>query len=220
MIYECKIHGFYKDKICPYCNKVGKFVLSDEKAEIISKTLAGILRHYPSKLNLAMDIHGWVNIYMLINTLRTIPDLKWLKKHHILAIIDTDDKHRYEVKNNKIRATYGHTVDIELDLPTDNIPDILYYPVTKEELPIILESGIMPVDRKYVHLSKSIEKAKEAGWVRTSEPVILKVNSKKIIEDGVKIMQAGRTVYITKNILPQYLEVINEDSLIENQCSE
>ena len=46
-----------------------------------------------------------------------------------------------------------------------------YYPVTEEEIDIILEGGLNPIDRKNVHLSGSIEKAIEAGKVRTEDPL-------------------------------------------------
>ena len=72
-----------------------------------------------------------------------------------------------------IRATYGHTIDVNLDdLPIADI-DEFYYPVTEEEVDIIIEGGLHPTDRKKVHLSGSIEKALEAGKVRTERPLIL-----------------------------------------------
>jgi putative RNA 2'-phosphotransferase len=104
-----------------------------------------------------------------------------------------------------IRATYGHTIDIRLDdLPPAEI-DEFYYPVTEEEIDIILEGGLNPIDRKNVHLSGSIEKAVEAGKVRTEEPLLLRIDGKKAKEDGVQIYRAGKDVYITDRIDAKYI---------------
>ena len=68
----------------------------------------------------------------------------------------TDPKGRYEVRGNMMRATYGHTVEIELDLPSTDIPDSLYYPCDPEESGNLLDVGISPGDGSHVHLSASI----------------------------------------------------------------
>ena len=70
-----------------------------------------------------------------------------------------------------IRATYGHTLDVSPDdLPLAET-DEFYYPVTEEEADIIIEGGLHPTDRKKVHLSGNVEKAMEAGKVRTENPL-------------------------------------------------
>jgi hypothetical protein len=84
--------------------------------------------------------------------------------------------------------------------------------VTEEEIDIILEGGLNPIDRKNVHLSGSIEKAIEAGKVRTEVPLILRIDGKKAIEDGVQIFRAGKDVYITDRIDAKYISKA-EDSV-------
>ena len=69
-----------------------------------------------------------------------------------------------------IRATYG-SIELELDLPTDDIPESLYYHVTYVFQR--MELGITSGDRKHVHLSKTISNAMEAGHVRIDGPAIL-----------------------------------------------
>jgi putative RNA 2'-phosphotransferase len=90
------------------------------------------------------------------------------------------------------------------DLPEADL-DKFYYPVTEEEADIILEGGLHPIDRKKVHLSGSIKKAVEAGKVRTDKPMILVIDGKKAIKDGLKIYQAGKDVYITDMIDAKYI---------------
>jgi len=112
-----------------------------------------------------------------------------------------------------IRATYAHSFEIELDTEAVGAPDKLYYPTTEEEVDIVLEVGLKPSDRKKVHLSKTVGDAVNAGRVRTPTPIILEVDAKAASEDGIVIQKAGRTVYLTTDVPPQYLAKIEVDLL-------
>lgn len=207
MIRECEEHGYYRGDECPECGERGKFIMSEEEIKNLGKTTAGILRHFPDKYGLDVDEQGWVDLEHFVKTLRNRQKrFHWLRKYHVNALVDTDQKDRYQVKNGYIRATYAHSIDVDLDLPTEDVPDTLYIPTTEQEGELLLEGGIKPSDRTYVHLSGSYESALEAGVVRSDEPVILKVDAKNAMEEGEKIMEAGRGVYITKEIDPEYLE--------------
>jgi putative RNA 2'-phosphotransferase len=133
-------------------------------------------------------------------------DFHWLRSHHIHAIIETDPKGRYQFKNGSIRATYGHSFDVDLELPSENIPDELFYPTTEEEVDILLETGIRPSDRKKVHLSKTFNDAEIAGKHRVEEPIILEIDAKSAVEKGVLIQKAGTTVFVTDMIPPEFLK--------------
>ena len=211
MLSECEEHGYYRGEACPICEKKGKFLMNDGELNSLSRILAGALRHFPEKLGLMMDGKGWVEISSLIDAIGTSRSgFKWLRMRHIEALVETDPRGRYQIDGGMIRATYGHTIDIDPDdLPLADI-DEFYYPVTEEEADIILEGGLQPIDRKKVHLSGSIEKALEAGRVRTEEPLILKIDGKKAKKDGLKIYHAGTDVYITDGIDAKYLSKVEE----------
>lgn len=185
--------------------------MNDEELERLGKMMAGALRHFPEKFNIEIDEHGWVNLYSFIDAVRERSNrFRWLRPHHVEAVVATDLKGRYQIKGNELRATYGHSIDIDLDLPTEDIPEKLYYPTTNEEVDIILETGLKPVDRKMVHLSKTADDAKTAGLHRVENPVIIEIDAKKAIEKGLVIMQAGKTVYLTKDVPAEYLKKLEE----------
>ena len=206
MLGKCDEHGYYRGETCPMCNKKGKFLMSDRELDSLGRIMAGVLRHFPEKLGVMVDGHGWVDISEFVEAVGVSRSgFQWLKEHHIEAIALTDPKGRYQIDGGMIRATYGHTIDILLDdLPPAEI-DEFFYPVTEEEIDIILEGGLNPIDRKNVHLSGSIEKAIEAGKVRTEIPLILRIDGKKAREDGVQIFRAGKDVYITERIEAKYI---------------
>lgn len=206
MLRECRDHGYFRDEICPLCGQEGKFLMSSEELDRMGRTMAGTLRHFPDKFDLEMDEHGFVDLRDFISSMQNkYYRLKWLRPHHIIAIIETDPKGRYEYRDGKIRATYGHSIDIDLDLPTKGIPDILYYPTTPEEVDIVIETGLRPSDRKKVHLSKTYNDAMNAGRVRTQDPVILEIDTKEAQSDGIIIQRAGKTVYLTDEVPPEFI---------------
>ena len=224
MLGNCDEHGYYRGEVCPICKKEGKFLMSDRELDSLGRIMAGVLRHFPEKLGVMVDGHGWVDISEFVEAVGgSRSGFHWLKDHHVEAIALTDPKGRYQVDGGMIRATYGNTIDIRLDdLPPAEL-DEFFYPVTEEEIDIILEGGLNPIDRKYVHLSGSMEKAIEAGKVRTEVPLILRIDGKKAREDGVQIFRAGKDVYVTDRIDATYLSKseapLSESTAVEETSS-
>jgi len=207
MLRECQDHGYFRGDTCPICGDAGRFLMNDQELEQIGRTMAGALRHFPEKFELPMDSQGFVPMRDFVNALKKQRDRwHWVRPHHVIAIIETDPKGRYQVSNDLIRATYGHSISLELNLPTDHIPETLYYPTSKEETDIILETGLKPSDRKMVHLSKTYQDAMNAGKVRVEDPVILEVDAKRAVDEGIVIQRAGRTVFLVQDISSQYLK--------------
>jgi len=206
MLGECSEHGYYRGEKCPICGEEGKFVMNDWEIRKLSGTMIGILRHFPEQFEVEMDEKGWVDMGEMADAIkRRRDDFHWLRVKHIRAIAETDEKGRYQLEGRKIRATYAHTIDVDLsDLPSADV-DELFYPVTEEEVEIVLEQGLFPIDRNKVHLSGSVEKAIEAGKIRTENPVILCIDAAKAMKDGVTILKAGRDVYIADEIDAKYL---------------
>ena len=206
MLSECHSHGFYRDEVCPLCGTKGKFLLNAEEVEMLGRTMAGVLRHFPERYGLEIDKNGWVDLRDFITGLQVRNRrLRFLKPHHVVGLIETDPKGRYQFREGLIRATYGHTLDVDLDLPTENIPDVLFYPTTEGGMPLLMAAGLKPSDRKMVHLSRTYEAALEAGRVRNPDPIILEIDAKGARAAGSVIMKAGKTVYLVHEVPPEFL---------------
>jgi len=216
MLGACMDHGYYRGERCPVCDTKGKFLMNDGEMETVGRLMAGILRHFPEKFDLNIDQKGWVNLLEMIDSIQyRRKQLYWLRQYHLRAMVDTDKKKRYQIVGNSIRATYGHTLDVDPDLPLINIPDVLFYPTSNAEVDILLESGLLPVDRKKVHLSRTLDAAMIAGKHRVENPVILKVDARGAIEEDYSIGEAGNTVFIAKEIPPKFLAVVDEEDHAE-----
>ena len=213
MIRECSSHGYFSDdELCPACNSEGKFIMSTRERDSMARKLALVLRHAPEKFDLEMDINGWIDLRDTVTKFKDSNRRQhWLRPHHLRSISETDPKGRYEVRGNMIRATYGHTVEIELDLPTTDIPDSLYYPCDSAEAENLLEVGLNPGDRAHVHLSANIRAAAEAGRVHRDDPTIIEVDTARMVATGETIWHAGVTVFLTENVPGEYLDIVGAD---------
>jgi len=206
MIRKCQNHGFFRGEACS-CGEAGTIMLNDEQTERLGRFISGALRHFPDDLGLAMNQHGWVDVDVLCDAMRT--RYKWANKEKLFSIIESDEKGRYEVKGNKIRARYGHSVDIDLDYPDNTLPE-LYYGASREEVDILLEKGIRPIKQRYVHLSTSVEKAREVASIHTDDPVLLVINAEEARNDGVTLLAATENIVLAEEIPAKYLKVMQD----------
>src|SRR2546429_8587717 len=140
-----------------------------------------------------MDAHGWVDLRDFLTAVQIRNRrFRFLRQHHVVGLIETDPKGRYQFDDGKIRATYGHSKDLDLDLPTDGIPDVLFYPTTEEESHLLMEAGLRPSDRKMVHLSATFEAALEAGRVPGAQTLVPAVDAENGRSARVGVHQDGQ----------------------------
>lgn len=199
----CPVHGFYRGEFCQ-CGKKGEIILEKEKVEKLGRFISGILRHFPDRFGLNIDENGWVDFDSLVRVVRR--KFRWANRWIVKALIYSDSKGRYEFRDGKIRAKYGHSINVELkDYPMAE-EDKLYYGTSEEEAQRLLEVGIRPVNHTYVHLSTTIEKGEEVARLRTDEPIILEIDARKAKEDGIRIVKANDFIALAKEIPPEYIK--------------
>lgn len=206
MLRECRDHGFFREAKCQYCGEEGRFLMSENNLDRFGRILAGVLRHFPDRFDLPMDENGWVRVSDLVKAVKhQRTDMRWLTREHVEAVVETDPKGRYQIDSGRVRATYGHSLDLNLDLPTENIPNTLFYPTNQEEVKHLEQNGLFPGDRQMVHLSRTKVDALNAAQYRPGKPLVLQIDAKQAIDDGHTIMQAGKTVFLCERVPASYL---------------
>ncbi|RLI19641.1 RNA 2'-phosphotransferase [Candidatus Bathyarchaeota archaeon] len=129
----------------------------------VSKYMSYLLRHNPEDLK--MDSQGFVDLEDLIKKLK---EKFQIDRNLIFEIVRKSERKRFEIKNGKIRALYGHSIPVKLKLKEDRTVKVLYHGTTPEAAAKILKTGIKPMKRKWVHLSPTIEIAKQIALRRTN----------------------------------------------------
>jgi len=174
----------------------------------LSKFISFILRHHPEAAYVQLDKHGWADVDQLI--LGINKNGKKINRDILEEIVRTDNKQRYSFNEDKtlIRANQGHSVPVDVELNEQEPPEILYHGTAKRFYENIKVEGLKPMGRLYVHLSKDIETALNVGK-RHGKPVVLKVFSGSMYQDGQIFYLSENGVWLTKKVGIKYIEQIN-----------
>jgi len=204
MIKRCPQHGLFRGEHCE-CGFAGQPFLDETKTEQLGRLVAGGLRHFPDDLGLQMDSRGWVDLTKLGEVVRSRH--RWASKELLIALIESDPKQRYEISNDKVRARYGHSVDVELDHQDNKLPR-LYYGASEEEADRILEIGLKSASQRYVHLSTTPEKAWHVATFRTGNPKVIQADAAAAQEAGVKMMTVNEDIVISEMVPCRFLCIL------------
>lgn len=171
----------------------------------ISRFLSMVLRHRPHSIGIKLDREGWANIADLIDGAR---DAGVSIDGSILReVVETNDKRRFAISadGKRIRAVQGHSapqVDIAFQQRTP--PAVLYHGTAERFLPSIRQSGLEPMTRQYVHLSRDSSTASEVGS-RYGKAVVLTVRAREMILAGFKFFLAENGVWLTKRVPREFV---------------
>ncbi|WP_262421866.1 RNA 2'-phosphotransferase [Bacillus aquiflavi] len=154
-----------------------------------------------------LDEKGWVSIEQLLYALHQ--SIKWvnLGKGDLKAMIEKSAKKRHEIKEDKIRAMYGHSIPMKIVKEKAVPPEFLYHGTASRFLTSIELNGLLPMSRQYIHLSEDIETANLVGKRKDKNPIILVVNTKKAREGGIKFYLGNEKVWLADNIPNKFIEV-------------
>ena len=173
----------------------------------ISRYMSLILRHKPEIIDISLDEHGWAAVNELINGIARNNegfDIATLEE-----IVKTDNKQRYSFNADKtlIRANQGHSIPVDVELEEKEPPEFLYHGTGEKYVSSILEQGLIPKSRLYVHLSKDVETAKNVGR-RHGKEVVYIIAAHEMYQDGYKFYLSVNGVWLAKGVPLQYMQTI------------
>lgn len=173
----------------------------------LSKTTGYALRHAPWEYELEMDETGRVPVEQLLHALREEAEWKDLTENDLAAMIEQSDKKRYELKDGMIRAYYGHSIPMKIIKEEKMPPETLYHGTARRFLKSIMEKGLLPSGRQYVHLSLDTEMAQTVGRRRDGKPCILRIDAGRAWRDGLKFYYGNESVWLADTVPVKYITV-------------
>jgi len=178
----------------------------DDRLTQSSKFLSYVLRHNPDALNLDLDPGGWADVETLIEQARA--EGRSLSRSRIKHLIAAGEKTRFTLSDDesKIRANYGHSIAVNLDLTPTAPPNELYHGTAETALPSIRSEGLHPQSRQYVHLSPTPEEAESVGR-RHGTPVVLTIEAPALSEAGFTLYRSTETVWLTRHVPARFLQI-------------
>lgn len=92
-----------------------------------SKTMSYALWHRPEEFGLVLDKEDWVDVKTFCAALASHKGGVSLPEEDIAQIIAGSEKKRFEMSDEKIRATYGHSVESRIEFTPSVPPPMLYH---------------------------------------------------------------------------------------------
>ena len=171
----------------------------EKQLKQISKLLSLVLRHKPEYIGITLDNEGWTTVPELINRINQKGiDLDFTT---LQIIVDTNDKKRFAFNNDKtlIRASQGHSVEVELNYKPEVPPSVLYHGTAINNVPAIRENGLQKMNRHHVHLTASKDTALKVGQ-RHGKPVILTIQAFLMLEQQHIFYVSDNGVWLADHI--------------------
>lgn len=170
----------------------------------ISKFLSLLLRHQPDKLNIQLDAQGWTDVDELLRKINL--EAFSLDRHTLERVVSENDKQRFAFNpdHTKIRASQGHSIEIELDYAPTDPPEVLYHGTTSAVLDQIKKEGLKKRKRHHVHLSQNRETALNVGK-RHGLPVILTIQAGSMHRVGHVFYCSANGVWLTESVAPEFI---------------
>ncbi len=182
--------------------------MAPNKFESLSRFLSYVLRHAPQEFGLVLDQSGFVSMDKLLAAMHAEARWRWVRKEDVLNLVASSPRRRFEIRNDQIRALYGHTA-LQAMLHEQVIPpECLFHGTARRFSSSIECSGLLPARRAFVHLSCSIEDALAVGNRRDRNPVVYKVLALTAHNQGIRFYRAG-DVYLSRFIPARYLQRLN-----------
>jgi len=184
-------------------------MINEKENTKISKFISLLLRHKPEIIGLALDENGWVEVDDLIekmnkNGFKITVDI-------LNHIVTTNSKKRFSFNDSKtkIRASQGHSIEVELHLKETPPPKYLYHGTAEKSVSSILKSGLEKRNRQYVHLSSDPQTARIVGQ-RHGKATVFMVAAGKMKEDGFPFYLSDNNVWLIENVPVNYLKLLED----------
>ena len=166
-----------------------------------SKFLSLVLRHKPETIGLELDENGWANVDELLQKCVANNSMTMAILEEIVA---TNNKKRFAFNDDKtkIRASQGHSIDVDLNLEEKEPPFYLFHGTAEKNIESIKEKGLIKSGRQYVHLSSDYDTAVKVGQ-RHGNPVVLMVRAKTRTYRGFKFFISDNNVWLKDHVEPE-----------------
>ncbi len=172
--------------------------------ERLSRFLTFLLRHKPKDYPLTFDREGfapWPEVVDMVQ--ERFYDVS---EDQIRSLIAGAEKKRFEIRGDKVRATYGHSFPIDLGATAPEPPAELYFGAARDLAESMLRDGLEPRDRQYVHLSLTANEAESVARRHDPAPAILVVDAQAAHAEGIHFYESG-PLYLVENVPAKFLSL-------------
>ena len=179
--------------------------MNDKETVRTSKFLSLILRHEPERVGLKLGEAGWVGVEDLLQAVNRhgVP----LTLNQFKHIVATSDEKRFAFSENgrRIRASQGHSVEVDLQYPPQTPPELLYHGTATRFLGAIRQHGLQKMQRHDVHLSAETRVTLQVDG-RHGKPMLLTIRAGDMHRAGFVFRCSANGVWLVDHVPPQFIE--------------
>ncbi|MGD9159800.1 MAG: RNA 2'-phosphotransferase [Desulfobacteraceae bacterium] len=173
------------------------------KIHDLSRIMIYILGHSPHEYGLVPDDRGFITFKELLWAIHEEPDWSHVSQGSINELLMSDERHHFETNEKSIRAVTRHW-ELNLFLPADHVPSLLYTPIRRKAHYAALDKGLINRGNKPYVLTTGKAMAERIGKRRDQKPVILEVMSGRAKDEGTHFYPFGE-FFLAQEILPRYI---------------
>ena len=163
-----------------------------------------MLRHKPEEFDLELDRYGAADISEVVQALNERLG-EPIEEEDLLTAVEAGDRVRYNVSNGRIRALYGHSIDVD---PGEACkpPELLYVGLGSRDAERAERYGLRAGRRRFLHLAKSHDEAHETGRRQARQYAVVTVYALDAWEQGINFYDRI-SLYLSDPIPTEFLEV-------------
>jgi putative RNA 2'-phosphotransferase len=166
--------------------------------------LTFLLRHQPREYPLLFDRRGFVDWRDVVEIVQE--RFYDVTEDDIRAVVTDSKKQRFELVDEKVRATYGHSFPVDLEGEAAEPPEKLYCGAARDLAQSMLRSGLKPRDRRYIHLSLSHEEAESVARRHDPAPAVIVVAAQAAHIEGVRFYRSG-PLFLAESVPAKFLSL-------------
>lgn len=185
--------------------------MSSQRTTHISKFLSLVLRHKPDEIGITLDDSGWVDVEVLLAALARHGTV--ISREELAHVVATNDKKRFAFSDDgqRVRASQGHSVQVDLQLAPACPPEILYHGTATRFLAAIRQTGLQRMQRQHVHLHPDIATAASVG-TRHGKLALLQIRAGAMHRAGLAFYVSVNGVWLTDAVPVEYIVFPDETS--------
>jgi len=173
----------------------------------VSKFMSLVLRHAPEEAGLVLDEAGWADLRALCSAIET---RFGVSETDVRRIIDENEKKRFVLLGERVRAAQGHSVFVDIGLQASRPPPQLFHGTKASNRSAIMAEGLSKGRRHHVHLSIDRETAEQVAARRTGESLIFEVDACAMQAAGAEFFLSENGVWLTDAVPPKFLTSSSE----------
>jgi putative RNA 2'-phosphotransferase len=199
------MHSSKRLRAIPNSQIMNNFPMTEKETIRTSKFLSLVLRHEPERVGLKLGDAGWIDVEELLQAVNqhgtplTLDQVK-----HVVA---TSDKKRFAFSDDgrRIRASQGHSVEVDLQYEPQTPPDLLYHGTATRFLDSIRKEGLKRMERHHVHLSAETNITLQVG-ARHGKPVLLTIRAGEMTRAGHVFFRSANGVWLVDQVPVQFID--------------